>query len=139
MREIKIIVVLSAVVIGFAAVRVAVGQQQGVALSHEQLAQQGHRPDGSTLTPFIDYANGGSSTEWITTLDNILKLDFDTAIPGHGPVMKKDDVRRFRQKFQTLRQRMTDLIKSGVKKEELAAKLKTDDLNWPLQFGCGGL
>lgn len=84
-------------------------------------------------TPFIDYANGGSSTEWVTTLDNILKLDFDTAIPGHGPVMKKDDVRAFQQKFRTLRQRMTELIRSGVTKDEMASKLKTDDLNWPLQ------
>jgi hypothetical protein len=25
------------------------------------------------------------------------------------------------------------LIKSGVKKEEIAARLKTDDLNWPFQ------
>lgn len=84
-------------------------------------------------TPFIDYANGGSSTEWITTLDNILKLDFDTAIPGHGPVMTKDDVRAFQQKFRTLRQRMTELIRSGVTKDDMASKLKTDDLNWPLQ------
>jgi hypothetical protein len=47
--------------------------------------------------------------------------------------MKNEDVRALRRKLETLEQRMTELIKSGGKKSELAAKLKTDDLGWPLQ------
>ena len=35
--------------------------------------------------PLIDYAGGGSAIEWTKTLDEVLKLDFDTVIPGHGP------------------------------------------------------
>jgi cyclase len=91
----------------------------------------GMRTDGSTLTPFVDRASGGSLVEWITTLDGVLKLDFDTAIPGHGPVLTKENVRTFRQNLVTLRQRMTDVVKAGAKKEELGTKLKTDDLGWP--------
>ena len=91
----------------------------------------GKRTDGSALTPFIDRANGGSLVEWIATLEKVLQLDFDTAIPGHGPVLRKDDVRLFRQGLVTLRQRMTDLVRSGATKDALAGKLKTDDLNWP--------
>jgi cyclase len=91
----------------------------------------GKRTDGSILTPFVDRSNGGSLVQWIATLDGVLKLDFDTAIPGHGPVLTKDNVRTFRQNLVTLRQRMTEVVKSGVKKEELATKLKTDDLGWP--------
>ena len=91
----------------------------------------GKRTDGSTLTPFVDRASGGSLVEWITTLDGVLKLDFDTAIPGHGPVLTKDDIRTFRQNLVVLRQRMTEVVKAGAKKEELATKLKTDDLGWP--------
>jgi cyclase len=91
----------------------------------------GKRTDGSILTPFVDRASGGSLTEWITTLDGALKLDFDTAIPGHGPVLTKDNVRTFHRNLVTLRQRMTEVVKSGVKKEELGKKLKTDDLGWP--------
>jgi cyclase len=91
----------------------------------------GKRTDGSTLTPFVDRASGGSLVEWITTLDGVLKLDFDTAIPGHGPVLTKENVRTFRQNLVTLRQRMTDVVKAGAKKEELGTKLKTDDLGWP--------
>jgi cyclase len=56
----------------------------------------GKRTDGSTLTPFVDRASGGSLVEWITTLDGVLKLDFDTAIPGHGPVLTKENIRSFR-------------------------------------------
>jgi len=39
--------------------------------------------------PFIDYANGGSSRGWVGTMNNILSLDWDTAIPGHGAVMER--------------------------------------------------
>jgi cyclase len=91
----------------------------------------GKRTDGSVLTPFVDRASGGSLVEWITTLDGVLKLDFDTAIPGHGPVLTKENVRTFRQHLVTLRQRMTEVVKSGAKKEDLGTKLKTDDLGWP--------
>jgi glyoxylase-like metal-dependent hydrolase (beta-lactamase superfamily II) len=91
----------------------------------------GKRTDGSVLTPFMDYANGGSLTEWVGTLDKVLQLDFESAIPGHGPVLSKDDVRAFRQKLVTLRQRAEELVKSGVPKTAFASKLKTDDLNWP--------
>lgn len=91
----------------------------------------GKRTDGSTLTPFVDRASGGSLVEWISTLDGVLKLDFDTAIPGHGPVLTKENIRSFRQNLVVLRQRMTEVIKAGAKKEELAKRLKTDDLGWP--------
>lgn len=91
----------------------------------------GKRTDGSLLTPFMDYGYGGSLTEWIPTLDKVLQLDFDAAIPGHGPVLSKDDIRTFRQKLVTLRQRAEELVKSGVPRTGFMAKLKTDDLNWP--------
>jgi glyoxylase-like metal-dependent hydrolase (beta-lactamase superfamily II) len=91
----------------------------------------GKRTDGSTLTPFVDRASGGSLTEWIATLDGVLKLDFDAAIPGHGPVLTKENIRTFRQNLATLRQRITEVVKTGVRKEELGTKLKTDDLGWP--------
>ena len=92
----------------------------------------GKRTDGSLLTPFMDYGNGGSLTEWIGTLDKVLQLDFDAAIPGHGPVLSKDDVRAFRQKLVTLRQRAADLDHVGrAPRRSSWPKLKTDDLNWP--------
>jgi glyoxylase-like metal-dependent hydrolase (beta-lactamase superfamily II) len=66
----------------------------------------GKRSQGTILTPNMDYTAGhGSGKEWVATLDNILKLDFDTAIPGHGPVLTKAQVKIFRDKMQTLNER----------------------------------
>jgi len=94
----------------------------------------GKRSQGTTLTPNMDYAAGhGSGKEWVATLDKVLTLDFDTAIPGHGPVLTKDQVRTFRGKMQTLNDRMAAFIKSGGKKTEIGAKLKFDDLDWPFE------
>jgi cyclase len=94
----------------------------------------GKRSQGTTLTPVMDYAAGsGSGKEWVATLDNILKLDFDAAIPGHGPVLTKAQVQVFRNKMQTLNERMAALIKSGGKKTEIATRIRLDDLDWPFQ------
>jgi len=83
-------------------------------------------------TPFIDYANGGNTKDWVETLGKILELDFDTAIPGHGPIMVKADVQQFRDRLVTLRARMSQLIDSGVPKESVSSHLHTVDLDWPL-------
>ena len=98
----------------------------------------GKRSQGTTLTPLMDYAAGeGSGKEWVATLDNVLKLDFDTAIPGHGPVLTKAQIQQFRDKMQTLNQRMTTFIQSGGAKPDIASKIKVDDLGWP--FPADGL
>ena len=85
------------------------------------------------IAPFIDYANGGSSREWVTTLDQVLALDFDTAIPGHGALMTKSDVRAFRDQFQSVRRRMSQLIQSGMSKDAASDRLRTDELSWTMQ------
>ena len=40
--------------------------------------------------PFCDTNSGGSIKEWDQTLQKALQYDFDTVIPGHGPVSKRD-------------------------------------------------
>ena len=96
----------------------------------------GERMDGSTQSPFIDYANGGSGAEWAATLDAVLELDFDTVIPGHGPILTKDDVRTFRNKLEQLTSRVSELIGSGVNRDDVAGELNIDDLDWPLSEGA---
>lgn len=92
----------------------------------------GKRSQGTTLTPFMDYAAGhGSGREWVATLDNVMKLDFDAAIPGHGPVLTRAEVGAFRAKMQTLNERMLAFIKSGGRRQDIASRLKIDDLDWP--------
>ena len=82
--------------------------------------------------PYIDYENGGSLIEWTKTIDAALALDFDTAIPGHGPVMKKADLQMHRTKIETVRQRVRELIAKGVSKDQFVAQLKLDDIGWTI-------
>jgi cyclase len=86
--------------------------------------------------PVIDYSGGGSAIEFISTIDKLLTLDFDTMIPGHGKVMTKDDVRAYRVRFQTMNDRMRELVRQGVNKDDLQtldqarSRLKLADLGW---------
>lgn len=82
--------------------------------------------------PFIDYSNGGSSRGWVGTVNNILALPFDTAIPGHGAIMNRADVAAFRNQMEAVRARMEQLIASGVSASEAAGRLRTQELSWTM-------
>ncbi len=93
--------------------------------------------------PFIDYSSGGSAVDWTRTIDGILQLDFDTVIPGHGPVLKRADLIAFRGKIETLRKRVSDLKKNKVSEADAAKNLNLDDLGWKVaglfERSLGGL
>ena len=80
--------------------------------------------------PFIDYANGGSAVDWTGTLDQILKIDFDTVIPGHGPLSNRAGVMKWRADFETMRNRVSGLVRQGKGKEEVSKAL-VGEFNWP--------
>ena len=80
--------------------------------------------------PLIDYAGGGSALEWKQVFQEILKLDFDAAIPGNGPVLTKAEVQAYATKFNTVVDRATELVRKGVPKDQLLMQLKTDDIGW---------
>ena len=82
--------------------------------------------------PFIDYSNGGSSRGWVSTLNNVLELDFDTAIPGHGDIMTRDDVVAFRNQMEAVRARMATLVRGGLRADQAAERIKTTDLSWTM-------
>ena len=50
--------------------------------------------------PVIDYPGGGNAIEFLTTIDRMLTLDFDTAILGHGRTMTKQEVRDYRMRCE---------------------------------------
>lgn len=80
--------------------------------------------------PLADYAGGGSFVEWPKTLDGILSLDFDTAIPGNGEPLSKADVEAFKTKMETFVSRARQAVKQGVPKDQVMMQVKTDDLGW---------
>ena len=90
------------------------------------------RPPGVPI--YVDYVQGGSFLDWSKTMDEMLKLDFDTVIPGHGPVSTRADVVKFKSDLETMRTRLTGLIKEGKSKSELA-KILEDDYGWR-STGC---
>ena len=81
----------------------------------------------------MDYGNGGSGLEWTATLDRVLELDFDTVIPGHGPILTKAEVRTFRDRMQTLGERMRSAIEAGVSRDDIPDHVQTTDLDWPFR------
>ena len=80
-------------------------------------------------TPLIDYPGGGSIIEWTKTLDQAMKLDFDTVIPGHGPVTTKAGLLAYRNNVEKLRNRAASLIREGKSQEEVG-KVMTAEFGW---------
>jgi glyoxylase-like metal-dependent hydrolase (beta-lactamase superfamily II) len=52
--------------------------------------------------PNIDLEAGGSVREWVATLDRLLELDFDTVIPGHGPISDREGLIAFQDFMRQL-------------------------------------
>jgi len=81
-------------------------------------------------SPVVDWPNGGSVLGWKASLDAILKLDFETAIPGRGEPRPKADVAAFKTKIDTIIDRGNTAIKAGATKDTFMAQVKIDDLGW---------
>jgi cyclase len=86
----------------------------------------------TSATPLIDYPGGGSLLEWPKTLDAVMNdksLDFDTVIPGHGPVSKKADLLTYRNNAQKMLTRVQSLVRQGKSQDDVA-KVMTAEYNW---------
>ena len=91
--------------------------------------------------PFCDTANGGSIKEWDATIQKALQYDFDTVIPGHGPVSKKADLVKWVQTLGAIRSRIKTACAGGV--EDAAKRLDLKDMGIPtlgmLERGMPGM
>ena len=75
--------------------------------------------------PNCDYPNGGSILGWSKSLAQVLKLDFDTAIPGHGnDPLKKEDVATFQKRMDAIGKKAIELVKKGTPKDQLRAQIQ---------------
>jgi glyoxylase-like metal-dependent hydrolase (beta-lactamase superfamily II) len=82
------------------------------------------RPAGPNI--YVDYAQGGSFFDWTKTLDGALGIDFDIAIPGHGPISTKADVAKFRADVDAMRTRLVDMVKQGKTRDDMVNTLESD-------------
>jgi glyoxylase-like metal-dependent hydrolase (beta-lactamase superfamily II) len=79
--------------------------------------------------PFCDTSNGGSIKEWDATIERMLQIDFDTVIPGHGPVAKKADLVKWMTTIATIRNRVKTACAGGA--ADAATRLNLTDLGMP--------
>ena len=90
------------------------------------------RPPGVPV--YVDSAQGGSFIEWSRTLERTLALDFDTVIPGHGPLATRADLARFAADLATMRGAPHELSQRAASKAEFL-KVLEDDYGWR-STGC---
>jgi cyclase len=70
------------------------------------------------MYPNIDLEAGGSVSEWVSTLDRVLALDFDRVIPGHGPVTDRAGLVAFQGFMRELAEVGAEAARSGRSLEE---------------------
>ncbi len=85
----------------------------------------------TSLPAMASYADGGNWMDLGKSLDEIVKMDFDFAVPGHGPVATKQDVVAYRDKLSAMRVRIRELVRAKKTQEEVAAVLK-EEFQWGL-------
>jgi cyclase len=90
-------------------------------------------PAGSRA-PLADYHGGGRLVEWPKVLDQILKLDWDLAIPGNDDPQPRSYVQSYRDNIAKIVDRAKAAVKMGVPKDQLMATIKTDDLPFKLNL-----
>jgi len=81
------------------------------------------------MPPIVNYGDGGSWTDWTKSMDEVLKMDFDIAIPGHGPMVNKGQVAEARNRFAAIQQRVRSLNREKKSQEEIAQTLMKE-FNW---------
>ena len=65
----------------------------------------------------------GNLKKWIGVVDDILKLPLKTIMPGHGPLMKRDDVAEFRALIADFYKGVEDIYKAGGAESDVRKKL----------------
>jgi cyclase len=83
-----------------------------------------------SLTYGLYIAPGGSIVDISNTSDGVLKKwDFDTVVPGHGPIGKRADLIKWRDEIGKLRNRISGMLREGKNKDEVT-KMLIDEFGW---------
>src|ERR1700722_271624 len=95
-------------------------------------------------SPTVDYNGGGSLLEYPKTIDKVLAAyDFDTVIPGHGPVTTRQGLATYRDNVVKLIARAQAFVRQGKSQAELA-KFMEKEYRWaptslPQQWSVPGM
>ena len=80
---------------------------------------------GDGLPPLVDYPGGGSTKEWPRSLDGALRLDFDTAVPGHGKPTTKEELRKYREMVASLGRRVVEMQSKKASRADVEKELRS--------------
>jgi glyoxylase-like metal-dependent hydrolase (beta-lactamase superfamily II) len=81
---------------------------------------------GDATPELIDYSGGGSAKEWTSTLDAALQLDFDNAVPGHGVVTTKAEMKKFRDSTLRFRNRVHELVVQKKSRADIEKAMRAE-------------
>lgn len=84
--------------------------------------------------PMPDFRNGGTLSGWAPVLNQVLKLDFDVAVPSVGSPIGKAELAAYRDRVEALTSRATALVKAGVAQHHFLERLATADLGWTMHL-----
>ncbi|MCC6334869.1 MAG: MBL fold metallo-hydrolase [Myxococcales bacterium] len=74
--------------------------------------------------PVIDEASGGDPLALAATLDRVLALDFDTALPGHGQSVPRARVQRLREYLRAVEDAVRAARGRGLDEAAIAREVK---------------
>lgn len=83
----------------------------------------------STFSFFIDYTAGGSFAGREKTADAALALDFQTVVPGHGPVTTRAGFVKWRSDIAAIRNRLTGMLRERKSKADVQ-KMLIGEFGW---------
>ncbi|MEX2469789.1 MAG: MBL fold metallo-hydrolase [Pseudohongiellaceae bacterium] len=95
---------------------------------------------GDMMVPGLAYMGDGHVDEWPASLEGLKELDFDTLLPGHGPVMRsKDPIANFQAYLRDLWDKASAMHARGVAWEEAAGDIDMSNHseNYPQLTGPG--
>ena len=78
---------------------------------------------------YIDYGTGGTLLGRAKVADAALKLDFNTVIPGHGPLTNRAGFEKWRTDVNAIITRMRALVREGKTKDDIA-KAMVSEFGW---------
>jgi cyclase len=91
-----------------------------------------------TIPMIVSYADGGSWTDWTLSIDQILKMDFDNVIPGHGPMISKQRLVEMREKFGAMMLRIHTMVREKKSEQEIQQAL-VKEFNWGAGPSAGNI
>lgn len=79
---------------------------------------------GDMITSALSYTGDAYVEEWPATLEQVMALNFDTVLPGHGNVFKgKDHIRNLQAYWRDFYQQASAFRKQGLSPEEAAKRI----------------